>query len=161
RMEKAWRWSRRNPTLATSLGVAAAALVAAAAISLLYGVSRSRANDRISQLNAGLEAEVARSHRNVASLALERGLASCREGEIHQGLLWLAESLRAADRAGDDGLRHGAATNLESWRRDACRLDAVLEHPGNVSAAVFSPDGTRLATACGDGTVRLFDVNIG
>jgi WD40 repeat protein len=73
----------------------------------------------------------------------------------------LAESLRAADRAGDDGLRHAAAANLESWRREACRLDAALEHPGDVTAAVFSPDGTRLATACVDGTVRLFDVNTG
>jgi WD40 repeat protein/tetratricopeptide (TPR) repeat protein len=37
----------------------------------------------------------------------------------------------------------------------------ALPHPMEVHAAAFPPDGKRLATACGDGTVRLWDVATG
>ena len=34
----------------------------------------------------------------------------------------------------------------------------VLKHGGNVSKVAFSPDGTRLATACADKAIRLGDL---
>jgi WD40 repeat protein len=35
---------------------------------------------------------------------------------------------------------------------------AVLRHGGPVYAMAFHPDGSRLAAACGDHTIRLWDV---
>jgi WD40 repeat protein len=32
-----------------------------------------------------------------------------------------------------------------------------LKHAGNVYGIAFNPDGTRLATACKDNTIRLWD----
>ena len=57
------------------------------------------------------------------------------------------------------GLEHTFAG--DSAARAALRLAALpigsLTHDGGVRAVVFSPDGTRLATASGDGTARVFD----
>src|SRR5439155_10105258 len=47
-------------------------------------------------------------------------------------------------------------------KRDADRLlRALAEHPADVSAVVFSPDGGRLLAACWDGTVKTWDVATG
>jgi eukaryotic-like serine/threonine-protein kinase len=36
---------------------------------------------------------------------------------------------------------------------------AILQHGNRVYGLAFSPDGTRLATACGDNTIRLWNVS--
>jgi WD40 repeat protein len=46
------------------------------------------------------------------------------------------------------------------WDAATGKQEAVLEHDGAVSAAAFSPDGRRLATASGKG-VRLWDSGTG
>jgi WD40 repeat protein len=40
-------------------------------------------------------------------------------------------------------------------------MHAPLRNDKPVFCADFSPDGTRLATACGDNTIRLWDVGTG
>ena len=50
---------------------------------------------------------------------------------------------------GDLALRHA----LRLYPRTLARLD----HDGGVNAVAFSPDGTRVATASGDGSARVFD----
>src|SRR5262249_44601911 len=48
------------------------------------------------------------------------------------------------------------------WRvADGKRLQTLSGHTGPVVAAVFSPDGTRVATASADDTARIFDVASG
>ena len=41
------------------------------------------------------------------------------------------------------------------------RTVARLDHDGPVTAVAFSPDGTRVATASGDGSARVFDAATG
>lgn len=44
----------------------------------------------------------------------------------------------------------------------ASRIRRILEHPASLVADVaFSPNGLRLATACGDGTARIWDTSTG
>ena len=41
------------------------------------------------------------------------------------------------------------------------KILGTLKHDGNVRGVKFSPDGGRLATACSDSTIRIFDVHNG
>ena len=40
-------------------------------------------------------------------------------------------------------------------------LGWTIEHSASISRPVFSPDGMKIATACGDGSVRLWDTRTG
>ena len=48
-------------------------------------------------------------------------------------------------------------TAAQIWDATTYRRLAVLPHGDVVYHAVYSPDGTQIATACGDGAVRIWD----
>jgi WD40 repeat protein/serine/threonine protein kinase len=47
--------------------------------------------------------------------------------------------------------------NAQLWDAQSYRLLSTLKHGDVVPHAVYSTDGTKLATACGDGAVRIWD----
>ena len=106
--ERLARWCRRNKVLAASIGVAAAALVAVAVLSLLYADRQTRhaaeqaeANKRITRLASDLENES-------DALRNERGQPQDRAGRVEQ------PAGEARSRARPGRLREGAGR-----RRDA------------------------------------------
>jgi eukaryotic-like serine/threonine-protein kinase len=166
--ERLWRWCRHNKLVAAAAGTTAMALVAATVFSILYAaeqtghaIDQKKANNAITQLNAGLEKEgeqleaeknslqqaLAQSNRNRAMLNLERGRAACEQGEIGSGLLWFIASLRAATDAGDPAWQHAACANLAAWRYSQPALLGVFTHFGGVQEVGFSPDGKTISTA--------------
>ena len=66
-MEKAWRWCRRNPSLAVAGCLAIAALVAVAVVSLVFAVEQTRTKNQIK----GLANDLQSSLKNSESLAGE------------------------------------------------------------------------------------------
>jgi WD40 repeat protein len=142
-LEKAWRWCKRNPALATALGATAASLLAATFFSALYAISR-----------VGMLTE---SRRNVAAVNLELGRTACERGEVGPGLHWFLRSRLAATSAGDASLARVAGENLAAWRTRYPSLRAVFSHAGEVKRAVFSPDGKTVLTASVDRKAQLWD----
>jgi WD40 repeat protein/serine/threonine protein kinase len=175
--EQAWRWARRNPTVAGSLGAVAAALLAVAALALLYAHRQARDAARIRELagettKASRKAEeqarravsaLGQSNLRLAALNYERGQDACEKGEIGLGLLRLVAAWRSAGAAGDAaaGWSYAARANLAAWQRHQPELQAVFSHAGSVYSVAFSPDQKTVLTGCSDNTARLWDVATG
>jgi WD40 repeat protein/tetratricopeptide (TPR) repeat protein len=181
-MERAWRWCRRNKVVATSMAVAAAALVTALVLALVRAKDLSRlasdravriaeqaeATGRITRLagdlerrSRALESSLSVSNRRLAMLNFERGRAAFDKGRLGSGMLWTVEALRMATEAGDEGWRRAALASLSAWRRHHTELKGIFSHGDDVFSVAFSRDGKTILTASMDKTARLWDVASG
>ncbi|GAC1463454.1 MAG: hypothetical protein NVSMB9_00980 [Isosphaeraceae bacterium] len=151
--ERLWYWSRRHPDLAALGGVAAAAVLAVVALSLLFGITQARAARR--------EARAARLEGRIASgLMIDKGASLCERGNIG-GMLWMARALADATRVGADDLEQNIRANLAGWRDRVCLLQAILVQKDVVSAVAFSPDGRLVLTGCTGGLAQLWNAETG
>ena len=53
------------------------------------------------------------------------------------------------------------ATSVRIWDVDSGKELQTLKHRREIKTAVFSPDGSKIVTACGDGVGRIWDVESG
>ncbi len=138
---RSWRWCRRRPAIA-ALGAALGSTVAVAfttSVILWQRAERSAQEARHEHRQSSIES---------ARRALELGVENCEKEEIGRGLLWMARSLKLAPpEAGE--LRRAIRAKLAHWGLGLAPLERVIEHPHEVNAVKFSPDGARLLTAMG------------
>jgi eukaryotic-like serine/threonine-protein kinase len=140
RVERLWRWSRRNPGWAAMCVLAALMMIAGIGIAVY-------------------EFRLARKNKIAETLkVLDKGIDLCEKGEIGQGMLWLARSLELAP-TDDDDLDRLIRGNLAAWGRQVNRLKAILPHESKVRAVAFSPDGKTIVTGCADGSAKLWDTD--
>jgi WD40 repeat protein/tetratricopeptide (TPR) repeat protein len=152
-LERAWRWCRRNPALAVASGLAAAALAAVVALSVLIAIQQASSAKQT-------RAALIESQRQSANLTRDRGLNLCEQGNVGEGLHWLARSLQIGP-AEDVDWQRAVRQDLASWYRRLRPLKAILEQPGKIYAMALSPDNQRIVAGGAEGTIQLWDVESG
>jgi WD40 repeat protein len=179
RVERCWRWCRRNPALAAALAAAAASLVGGAAGAMAFAVQAGRSEGRAlageqaaltEKGRADREADDARRARDDAKREAEEAR---RQRDIADRMTYLAQIGRA-----DAELRAGAADSaglvldrtrwdLRGWeygylRRQTEGTPLILRSPGGLLTSVtWSPHGSWLATGSADGTARVWEAATG
>jgi WD40 repeat protein/serine/threonine protein kinase len=172
-VERLWRWSRRNPLVASLTAAVAMLLIVATVGASVAAFEQHRLAEAAEQARG--KAEQARNdaiaarndeqtQRQKAEHLLERqyvarAIQLVGEGDLHGALPWLVECLKLAQ---------GEPLREEMHRY---RLAAVLHyrpqfvqvwfHQGPVRCAEFSPDGRCVATASDDHTAHVWDVATG
>ncbi len=180
RVEKLWRWSRRNPALATTGAIAVAALLATivtltVAIALI-NESRKEAlksrNDALdlagaNKLLADERDKLAKAERDrrraveleAARVFFDSGHNWCVQGDASQGLLWFARSLRQAVKAEAPDLEQAIRVQLATWAPQVHPLRAILPHEQPVTVVALSHGETLLTGA--DKRVHFWDMKTG
>ena len=133
--ERAWRWCRRNPALASLMAAVALLLVGMTVVETVSAIRIASARDE-----ALKAAEESRQRLVRAQVAAGSGLVE--QGDLLSALPWFAEALR---------LDQGDSAREENHR---LRLAAILQHSPKLVAfwstepgqdqAVFCPDGHRV-----------------
>jgi WD40 repeat protein/serine/threonine protein kinase/tetratricopeptide (TPR) repeat protein len=159
--ERLARWCRRNPWLAGSMAVAAAALTVALVVSLLYADRQARYAANLAAANTQIRTALSESNRRLAMLNFERGQTAFEKGHVGEGMLWTVASLRMAAEASADDWKHAALANLGAWRRQLPELKQIFPHEQNVYAVAFSRDGKTIVTATNSKTARLWNAATG
>ncbi len=142
--QRIWRWTRREPVIAAMSVLAVAALVAGVTTT---SIQRQRAES---------SAAVANQQVWEGRRASARAMAGKGEGQAALNLLTLniAEQERAGQNPGAeaDRMRRGLLAG-----QGAVLIDSTVIADANPLAVAMSADGTRLAVACNDGSVRWYD----
>jgi len=165
-LERARRWCQRNPALAITSGLTAAALVATAAVATAYAVQQSgaakterllrrdvtNAYDQVKSERDRADQQRRKAEQLASDMAYERGRSLSEQGNAHRGLLWMARALELAP-ADDSESQHSLRANLSAWRREISPLRGVLPILGG--SVAFSPDGNTILVG-GFGITQLF-----
>jgi predicted Zn finger-like uncharacterized protein len=176
RLERLQRWTRRNRGLATALGMAASALLAAAGIGTWFAVYQARAAaDLRAEQSKTLDAlrdtkqakELAEKHRVLAEEGQALANAKSEESRARQyaAEMLVAESAWSANRTARvrEMLRKqepSDGVDLRGWewhfQDRLCNVEQAVHHqPGWKSYFAFDHGGTRIALVGAGNTVQL------
>jgi WD40 repeat protein len=160
RAERLVRWARRNPALAAVSCLAASALAAVVAGSVLFVVKEIQHGHDL-----GAALRLSEDHRRQAEYRLaenylDRALAQVAPADSHLRMAWLARALEATPEEAPE-LEQVIRVNLAAGHPFLCPVRALLSHAESVTAAAFNPDGRTVVTVSADGRVHVWDALTG
>jgi len=157
------KFVRRNRLAVVAGSLVATALLAVAVVSAMYAREATwHAHEAAIHANEAEDArqDAVKAKQEISGLLagsyVDRAQALCEQGEVGRGMLWLADSLKIAPEGSSD-LDRAIRTSLAAWNGQLHSLRAVVQYQEQITALIFSPDGTRILAACLDGTARICD----
>jgi WD40 repeat protein len=171
RIDRLWRWSRKNPLVASLAAFSALLLFSAALASTAAALWYGRESARVGKL-----ADEHREAREAATSALARNteLLGQKDAALRRAQALRLTALSAAVLPSNPAQAlllaiEGAetepgllATNALLGALGATReLRTLLGHSGAVIHACFSAGGSRCLSTAGDGTIRVWDAATG
>jgi WD40 repeat protein/tRNA A-37 threonylcarbamoyl transferase component Bud32 len=183
-IERAWRWSRQKPLAAGLLAALLLLVVVLSAATWLISSAYQReaalatANEKLAfkETNARKQADTARARSEFLAVrqTFELGWSKYQEGNVLHALALMAHSLVALEspslstalvspsqRREIKSLAEGIRNHLIEVSLASYCPRATFVHSSRIHSIAFSPDGTKLATGCNDGTARLWDLTTG
>jgi WD40 repeat protein/tRNA A-37 threonylcarbamoyl transferase component Bud32 len=156
RMERSWRWVRRNPAWAAAAGLAITLLLILVAGSTAFAFLNQRRLQDAREANGQIQNSLRRANFSLAERNLEEGLSLCRSERVGPGLLKLVAALESVPPNAEE-LERTIRANLAAWGYSVSPLRGYLAHANGVRVAALSPDGKLVMTGGADGSVCLWD----
>ena len=163
------KFARRNKAALSAAGLIAAAMLAAVGMLAVSNVliARERNQKEVALLQARDSAKAAEDQRGlaVANEKIARDRAEELEASLYYNRITLAQrELSAHDLGRALELLDACPERLRRWEwhylKRLCRLDQVIlqdKTKAGFNSVAFSSDGERLASAGGDGTVKVWN----
>ena len=141
RSEKAWRWCRRNPSLAVASSLAMAALVAVAVVSLAFALEETRTKNQIKGLANDLQSSLEESEILASELK-----TALKESEIRLAALNFERGPYRLRERGDGPGPAAAGRELALGRRGPMtRAGSTPPEPACLPGKAITPDSGRFS----------------
>jgi eukaryotic-like serine/threonine-protein kinase len=178
--ERLWRWCRRNPGLASALGLAAALLLAVTILSTWFAFAKANfaalqtslnkelareqtqmlaEKDRAEAVSRDLAASLDGSQRLSALMAIEKAQSLIDQRQTAPAMVWLGRGLELAPPRASD-LQRLSRSLLANLHWEVPVLTRVVEHSSPIFALALSPDGKTIATGGGSYSSHQADAQL-
>ena len=158
--ERFWRWCKRNPAVASSLGAAVLALVSTVLVSMAFAIVRTQAAARSDAAYQRLKHYSIQAQTHAADTLSGQGSSLIRSGDTVAGLFQLVRALEIAPPEREDiqlPVRRAIAAATMQFREAARHVDG----DAYFATAAFGADGRFLATGDHDGVARIYETPSG
>jgi WD40 repeat protein len=163
RLERTWKWAKRNPSRAAFTVASVLLLVTVAGASALFAFQQHIYNRNLRDEQNAKERNLRASQRGEAQKALDHGISLCEQGDVGRGLFEMIAGLEPAAAAGAADVEEAIRFNLAAWERVLWHLRDIRMGPAgsHVWTARPSPDGHTVAVALSNNTVEIWPLDEG